>query len=350
MTGELHARAQVNVYSVTPESVGEHQEFRHGYRDRVAATATASEQAGWAGILVPHNLHEVDPWVVAAYLGSITTTLVPLLAVQPACMPPHTAAACAGAYAMLYGRHLHFNLVAGARDDEMCRIGDTLTHDQRYDRLCSYGRILAALLRGEEVDETGEHYSYHRHRLEPYSEVLAQCRIFVAGSSPASMATAEETADVVVTHPRPCPEWRATFLEPLLGRGYDRELGIRVGVLCRPDRDEAWKIAMARFPESWLGRQHTLLKTRSQNSWARDLAQRAMATEEPPSPDDGVYWLGAFRSGRASAPFLVGDYAEVADELAGYLSAGVRHVLLDGGLDEDFGHTRQAVRLAVGSL
>ena len=350
MAGEPHEPVEVNVYSVTPESISEGEEFRNGYRERLAATAAASEQAGWAGILVPHNMHEVDPWVIATYLGSVTTTLVPLLAVQPACMPPHTAAACAGAYAMLYGRPLHFNLVAGARDDEMHQIGDTLTHDERYDRLRHYGRILAALLRGEELDETGDHYSYHRHRLVPWLQVLTRCRIFVAGSSPASMATAEEIADVVVTHPQPYRQWRTTFLEPLLKRGYDREIAIRVGVLCRPERDEAWNIAMTRFPESWLGRQHTLLKTRSQNAWARDLAQRAMATEEPLDRDDGAYWLGAFRSGRASAPFLVGDYAEVADELVGYLRAGVRHVLLDGGLDEDFEHTRRAMRLATSRL
>lgn len=339
----------VNVYSVTPESVSAHEQFRAGFAARLSATAAASERAGWRGILVPHNMHEVDPWVVATYLGSVTTNLIPLLAVQPASTPPHTAAACAAAFAMLYDRPLYFNLVAGARDDEMRRIGDSLSHDERYDRLRTYGQILASLLRGEDVTAEGLYYSYHRFRLEPRPEALDECRIFVAGSSPASLATAEEIADVVVTHPAPQPDWQRDFLQPLLERGYNRDVAIRIGILCRPDREEAWRLAQARFPASWLGRQETLLKTRSQNKWARDLAVRATSAD-PKHDEQDVYWLGAFGSGRASAPFLVGTYQEVAERLNEYLRAGVRHVLLNGGLDEDFLHTRRAVDLAAERL
>ncbi|MCQ4083500.1 LLM class flavin-dependent oxidoreductase [Streptomyces sp. RB6PN25] len=341
----------VEVHSVTPESVSEHQQFRTGFLERLTHAAQASEEAGWSGILVPHNLHEVDPWIVATYLGAVTTSLVPLIAVQPACTPPHTAAACAAAYARLYGRPLDFNLVAGARDDEMRRIGDTLSHDERYDRMRQYGRILRALLNGEEVDECGSHYTYRGFRLEPRPQVLEKCRIFVAGSSPASLATAREIADVVVTHPAPFDEWRESFLEPLLASGYTGRIGIRIGLLCRADGDVAWRTAEERFPESWAGRQETLLKTRSQNVWSRQLALRAV--EEGPQTAAAArepYWLGAFRSGRASAPFLVGAYDEVAERLAEYVGAGVGHVLLNGGLEEDYPHIRRAVERAAGSM
>jgi alkanesulfonate monooxygenase len=245
---------------------------------------------------------------------------------------------------MLYDRPLHFNLVAGARDDEMRQIGDDLPHDRRYDRLREYGRILKALLRGDVVDESGEHYQYRRFRLEPRPAVLERCRIFLAGSSQASLDTAAEIADVVITHPAPYSDWREAFLEPLQEIGYSGEIGIRIGILCRSDADEAWRIATERFPESWIGRQETLLKTRSPNAWSRELAQRAIAEEgEPAGAERDSYWLGAFKSGRASAPFLVGTYAEVARRLGEYTTAGVRHVVLNGGLDEDFEHIRAAI-------
>ncbi len=340
----------VEVLSVTPESVSDHQTFGAGFRERLEHTARASQEAGWSGVLVPHNLHEVDPWIVAAHLGTVTTSLVPLIALQPACTPPHTAAASAAAYAALYGRPLDFNLVAGARDDEMRRIGDTLGHDERYDRMRQYGRVLRALLRGEEVTEDGPYYSYRNFRLEPRPAVLDACRVFVAGSSPASLATAREIADVVVTHPAPFAEWRETFLEPLLESGYTGRVGIRIGLLCRPDGDLAWRIARERFPQSWAGRQETMLKTLSPNAWSRALAVRAGAGTPPEGPGAGQdpYWLGAFSSGRASAPFLVGDPATVAGRLAEYLDAGVGHILLNGGLEEDYPHIRQAVDLATG--
>ncbi len=336
----------MDVYTVVPESVSPHVSFRDNYGTRLAAAARDSEKAGWTGILVPHNLHEVDPWMLASYLGSVTDTLIPLLAVQPACTPPHTAAAAAAAFAMLYDRPLYLNLVAGARDDEMRRIGDRLTHDERYERLRQYGRILRALLRGEVVDERTEYYDYHRFRLEPRPEVLAHCKIFVAGSSPASLRAATDIADVVVTHPAPFAEWRRDFLTPLLASGYSGEIGIRIGMICRQNRDEAWDLAARRFPESWQGRQETLLKTRSHNAWSRELALRSVA-QESNDPTTGQpqdpYWLGAFRSGRASAPFLVGTYAEVGARLAEYTGAGARHVLLNGSYDDDFADIRVAI-------
>ncbi|MHA4779027.1 LLM class flavin-dependent oxidoreductase [Streptomyces sp. MSC1_001] len=332
------------VYSVTPESVSRHEVSEEPYSARVSEVAGGCEAAGWSGMLVPHNLHEVDPWVVATYVGSVTEQLVPLIAVQPASMPPHTAAAMASAYATLYGRPLHFNLVAGARDDELRRTGDSLSHDERYARMRVFGRILRALLRGEVVDEESPFYSYHRFRLEPCPAVLTECKVFVAGSSPASVGVARDIADVVVTHPAPYAEWERTFLRPLLADGYHGEFGIRIGIIARSRREDAWATARERFPETWRGRQETLLKTLSQNEWSRRLASHAM--EEEGEAHGDPYWLGAFRSGRASAPFLVGTHEEVGARLAEYLRAGVGHVLLNGSLEDDYEDINQALAVA----
>lgn len=338
----------MHIYSVTPESVSPFEEFDDTFLTRLTRTAAGCERAGWSGMLVPHNLHEVDPWVVAAYLGSITDRLLPLIAVQPASLPPHTAASMASAYATLYGRPLHFNLVAGARQDELRRTGDLLDHDQRYERLGVYGRVLRALLNGEEVTQEGPHYHYEKFRLEPRPEVLSRCLLFVAGSSPASISVARDIADVVVTHPAPYEQWKRDFLEPLLTDGYTGSFGIRVGLIARPDPQDAWRIALDRFPETWQGRQETLLKTMSHNVWARELATRAVAEEA--APDDASvpdpYWLGAFRNGRASAPFLVGSHEDVGDRLGPYLGAGVEHILLNGSHPTDHEDINRALEVA----
>jgi alkanesulfonate monooxygenase len=341
----------MRIYSVTPESVSEDATVQDGFRVRLDVMARRSERAGWSGMLVPHNLHEVDPWVVTGYLGSVTTTIVPLLALQPACTPPHAAAACASAYAMLYDRPVYFNLVAGARDDEMRKIGDSLSHDERYERLREYAGVLRGLLGGEAVTADGSYYRYRKFRLEPRPKVLEQCKIFIAGSSPASLSVATELADVVVTHPVPFADWREQFLRPLRASDYGGELGIRIGIISRPSGEEAWRIANERFPESWIGEQETVLKTQSPNVWSRELARRAVAEAEdaarPGSAD--CYWLGAFHRGHANTPFLVGTYEEVAQRLAEYTRSGVGHVLLSGSFaeEEDFGHISEAVRLAV---
>lgn len=320
----------MQIYSVTPTLVSTAGGSPLG---RLAETALKCEDAGWSGILVPHNLHEIDPWLVAGQLGSLTERLIPLIAVQPSSLPPHTAAAIAAAFVSLYGRPLYFNLVAGAREDELRSTGDHLSHDQRYERLLEYGRILRALINGEKVDHQSQYYRYDGFRLSPRPETLSQCKFFVAGSSPAGLKVALEIADVVVTHPGPLDVWRSTFLEPLISAGYSGELGIRIGIVARSDREEAWNVAVERFPATRKGALETALKTRSSNAWARQLAGRALA--DGGSQDD-VYWLGAFKTGRVSAPYFVGAHEDVGAGIGEYVQNGVDHILLSNskGADE----------------
>jgi alkanesulfonate monooxygenase len=340
----------MDVYDVTPESDGGPDAPPETFRARLRSAVVRAEREGVSGVLVPHNLREVDPWMVASYIGSVTERLTPLLAVQPACLPPHTAAALAAAYAALFGRPLHFNLVSGAREGELGAVGDTLTHDQRYARLKDFGRVLRQLLDGETVDGQLHHYAYNQYRLVPRPEVLTQCRIFVAGSSPAGMAAALDVADVVVTHPTPFDDWHRECLLPLQAAGYTGELGIRLGIIARSRSTDAWHTARARFPQSWQGHQETLLKTLSPSAWSRALARRAVSEDTEDAQPEGApdpYWLGAFHSGLASAPFLVGAYEEVAAELARYVGAGVNHLLLNGSREDEYAHIRRSVELAL---
>src|SRR5262249_45293295 len=131
--------------------------------------------------------------------------------------------------------------------------------------------------------------------------------------------------------------------------GYEGEFGIRIGIVAREDREDAWKTARDRFPETWQGRQETLLKTVSQNAWSRQLALHAVAEEAEtaaPLHDPDPYWLGAFRSGRASAPFLVGTHQDVGDRLREYLRAGVGHILLNGSHEPDHEDINRALLVA----
>jgi alkanesulfonate monooxygenase SsuD/methylene tetrahydromethanopterin reductase-like flavin-dependent oxidoreductase (luciferase family) len=333
----------VQVYSVTPESLTPDDERGVSLHNRLAHTVRAAETMGCHGMLVPQNMQEIDPWMVACQIGSLSSTLTPLIAVQPACVSPHTAAAAAAAYALLFSRPLYFNLVAGARNDELLQIGDTLDHDQRYERLRAFARLTRGLLDGERVTGDGHFYHYLDFRLQPCPDVLKECRFFVAGSSTASRSVAAE-ADVVITHPAPVGDWLDGSITPLRTGGYTGAVGIRIGIVCRPDSKEAWEVADRRFPESWVGTQETKLKTLSTNSWSRDLAQRVMRDHGAEGARD-PYWLGAFKSGRASAPFLVGNYREVADRLSQYVDGGVEHIVLNAVVDEDYEHVRNALRM-----
>lgn len=327
---------ELNLYSTTPESVNADDPDGRHFRDRLHEDISAADRMGCAGMLVPQNMHEIDPWIVAGEIGARSDLLLPLVAVQPATLPPHTAASIAAAFAVLYGRPMLFNLVAGAREDEMAAVGDALDHDARYARLAAFALLTRTLLEGGTVEGDGTYYDYAGHKLEPCPDLLSECRFFVAGSSPASRAMAVGHADVVISHPAPVDDWEAKFVRPLAADGFTGELGIRIGILARQNRDQAWAEARDRFPQTWLGTQETKLKTLSTNSWSRDLATRALADDSDGADKTAdPYWLGAFSSGAASAPFLVGSVEEVAGRLAEYVRRGVRHVVLNGHRPED---------------
>lgn len=335
----------MDVYTVTPATTGVSTDSSYAARLRQAGLAT--ESMSWSGMLVPHHLDDVDPWMVACHLGSVTSKLIPLLAVQPACVPPHMAASCAAAYAVLYGRPLHFNLITGAKEEELRQLGDTTDHDQRYLRIKEYGSILRTLLTGNSVNMVGKYYTYRGYRLNPRPSVLDECKIFIAGSSPASLDAAQKMADVVVTHPLPFQEWRTNFITLPSRDESQLQLGIRIGIISRQSEDEAWETAFKRFPQSWSGDQITMLKTLSTNVWSRELAERSMngpGDGSPRNEERDVYWLGAFRSGLASAPFFVGTYDRVAERIEQYTTAGVSHILLDSVENEDYVHINIALQ------
>jgi alkanesulfonate monooxygenase SsuD/methylene tetrahydromethanopterin reductase-like flavin-dependent oxidoreductase (luciferase family) len=58
-----------------------------------------------------HSL--VDPWLVAQLVIQATTTLCPLVAVQPVYLHPYAAAKMVATLGHLHGRRVYLNMLAG---------------------------------------------------------------------------------------------------------------------------------------------------------------------------------------------------------------------------------------------
>ena len=101
-------------------------------------------------------------------------------------------------------------------------------------------------------------------------------------------------------------------------------IGIRIGIIVRESKEEAWKLAYERFPQTRGGRVKTLYKTRSENTWSSKIAQISIREEIY----DEVYWTGSFISGKSSFPLLVGDYKAVSNYLNEYIDLGVQKIIL----------------------
>jgi alkanesulfonate monooxygenase len=119
-----------------------------------------------------------------------------------------------------------------------------------------------------------------------------------------------------VKYPRPTSEEDAV-------RTGDSENGIRIGIIARETEDEAWRVAMDRFPETRKGQMtHQLAMQTSDSKWHEQLSQLAKHQESP-------YWLGPFQNYNTFCPYLVGAYKRVAEEVSRYLDLGFRTFILD---------------------
>ena len=294
------------------------------YVRQVIEVARWSERAGCEGLLIYTDNGTVDPWLVAQTVLAHTERLAPLVAVQPVYMHPYSIAKLVASLGLLHGRRVYLNMVAGGFKNDLTALGDPTPHDERYARLVEYTTLVTALLgaAGGPVSFAGRYYQVTNVKLAPCLPPELMPGVFVSGSSEAGLAAAQQLGALAVQYPKPVAEYEAA--PPVDARS----LGIRVGIIARPDGHDAWAAARARFPEDRKGQvMHHLAITVSDSEWHRQLSE--LGREVRGRGDEEPYWMVPFENYKTFCPYLVGSYERVADEIARYVSVGYRTFILD---------------------
>lgn len=297
------------------------------YLREVEQVARWSEEAGCTGILVYSDNSMLDPWIVSERILRVTDSLCPLVAVQPNYMHPYAAAKMAATFGFLYGRRIYFNMVAGGFKNDLVALNDTTPHDKRYSRLTEYTLLMFRLLCGNApVTFEGEFYKTDKLKMTPPLPPELLPGVFVSGSSEAGLQAARAIGAVAVQYPRPVNECAAE--PPAAGL----KCGIRVGLIARADEEKAWSVAEARFPADRKGEiTHQLAMKISDSKWHAQLSETAKKNGDGRS----VYWLRPFETYKTFCPYLVGNYDQVAEELARYVQLGYETFILDIPLSEE---------------
>jgi alkanesulfonate monooxygenase len=304
------------IFSTCPQSK---DVARDAYLRQVADVARWSEDAGCEGILVYTDNSIVDPWLVTQVVIESTERLCPLVAVQPVYMHPYSVAKMVTSLAYLHDRRIYLNMLAGGFRNDLLALGDDTPHDERYDRTTAYTQIILDLLRGDApVTRSGGYYEVTGLRLTPPLPPELFPGVLVSGSSPAGLAAARSLGATPVKYPHPPGEE-----EPPDGE----EFGVRVGIVARDSADEAWRVALERFPEDRTGQiTHKVAMKVSDSHWHEQLSQRV---DEGADGARNPYWLGPFHNYKTFCPYLVGDHATVADQINHYGRLGATTFILD---------------------
>lgn len=318
--------------------------FRYGmsaieYLDKIRIAAGRAEKNGWVAMLVYSDHKQLDPWLVANLMLSVTTKISPLVAVQPVYMHPFSVAKMVSSMSLMYDRPVHLNFISGGFPRDLETLCDTCSHDERYDRVVEYGRIIRTLLSEKSpCSFKGKYYQVNGLQMRFGPALPPHCTpIFTtSGSSPAGLAAARRLKARAIQYLRPWKEYSGVPLSP------DLEYGTRVGIVARDSAEKAWNAARNRYPENPAGAEIREYSVQISDSvWVRELAKEVHVTEGHP------YWLGPYRNNQAACPFLVGAMEEVAFELAGYIEMGLRTFLVeDAESDSDSEQIMTAFKLA----
>lgn len=316
MTGST-INLDIEVFSTCPQSS---TASPGSYLENVVSVARWSEECGCKGILVYTDNSLVDPWIVSQVILQNTTSLCPLVAVQPAYMHPYSVAKMVASLGHLYGRRLYLNMVAGGFTTDLAALNDTTPHDKRYARLVEYTMIINKLLGDQHpVNFDGEFYKVRDLRMMPPLQRDLTPGVFLSGSSEAGLTAARTLKATAVKYPKPAREYCESADE-------DIDSGIRVGIITRENDEDAWKVAQERFPEDRKGQvTHQVAMKVSDSSWHKQLSQLAFDTKTARTP----YWLRPFENYKTFCPYLVGSYEIVSEELAMYMAAGYSTFILD---------------------
>ena len=329
--------SRLQVFSTCPSSLNTPDR----YLERVIQTARWSESAGCTGILIYTDNTLVDPWLVAQTIIQNTRSLSPLVAVQPIYMHPYAAAKIVATLGFLHGRRVFLNMVAGGFKNDLAALHDATPHDKRYERLIEYTGIIRRLLESQApVSFDGEFYKVSNVTFTPRLAADLFPGILVSGSSEAGMAAALAMGAIAVKYPEPPEQCAAAPVS-------ETECGVRIGIVSRKTRDEAWAVAHDRFPADRKGQLTRQLATKiSDSSWHKRLAEVGATANH-----DSAYWLHPFENYQTNCPYLVGSYDDVGFELSRYIAAGYTTFILDIPFSEDeFEHIGEVFQLATRSV
>lgn len=322
--------------------------------DDVDTQVVRARTIGASGALIFASLSAPDPWALAARVLSDSRgpKLVPLVAVSPDYMPPHTLAKLARDTSLLFDSRVDLNLITGATPTDRSAIcSPELDHRARYERLTEYAAVLRTAWSLSTVTFNGTYYQYQNAKVACCLPESSQPRLFVAGASADSRAVASSANAIHLTHPAPAAEYGEWAREWLDGTDIE-SVAVRVGIVARSSRAAARAAVSTLFPVSRSSTRTALEKRLSESVWSAAMARRISEVDSAGYIDE-VYCLAAFQSGVESMPLIVGTYADVGRYVAEYLAPGLARTLVLGSIqsDEEAKHTAEAVanvRMALG--
>ncbi len=307
--------------------------------------ATAIDDLGFRGALLPTGRSCEDSWVIASSLISSTKQMRFLVAIRPGLMSPGLAARMAATFDRLSRGRMLINIVTGGDPIELAGDGLHLSHDDRYRLTDEFLTVWRNALEGTEEEFNGEFLQVKGSKLlfpavqKPYPP------LYFGGSSDAALEIAAKHVDVYLTWGEPPADVAAkvaTARAAAARQGRTLRFGIRLHLIVRETTEEAWRAAndLIRYADdaAIANAQKALAQHDSVGQQRMRQLHGGNRDKLEVSPN---LWagVGLLRGGAGTA--LVGDPAVVAERMKEYAALGIDTFICSG-----YPHLEEAYRVA----
>ena len=310
-----------------------------------------AEECGVESVLMAIGFTRPDPIALSAALGMRTERMTFMVACRPGLVSPTLFVQQINTLSALTGGRVSVNIVTGHSPKELRYYGDTLSHDERYQRTEEFVAVCRAFWhRDGGVSFRGKFYTIEEGKLNtPFvSSARSAPEIYVGGNSELAARLAVEHADCLWRFPEASSTLRPS-VESVVSRG--KEVGLLVSIITRATREEALEHARAlieRAGEKAREANREWGKRSDSVGFRANLALGESGGSEWLSP---CLWTGAIPYLGAPSIALVGSREEVARELVEYGKMGVSQFLFMGWPDlEEMTHFGREVRPIVREL
>lgn len=305
----------------------EEQEITQAYRIELAR---AAERQGYDSILSITTARNYEPFIATSFLAAHTERIKFITAIRPGFTHPTWVANQAATFQEMSNNRLYINIVTGSHEGELRALGETLDKAHRLERTDEFFDVLKLSFKGEPFDYKGKYYDIEQGGLPRKLEVSP--KLFIGGSSDASVALAGKQAEVHLSYSETPPQIAETIgrvREAAAQHGREIEFGILISVIARETSKEAWAETdriLDNLDHEKVQEYKRFIATRNSVSEAR-VQSLSQGTDLRDRESLKVYpniWVGANRT------TLVGSYDEVAERIEEYTAAGVKHFLIGG--------------------
>ncbi len=294
--------------------MNDRQQADFNFKDIAKTVVDYSVDIGFEYTLMTVGDKRIDPWVISQFCLSLDPNFSPLIAVNPSYQHPVSVVKKLISLKNLYPSNVAINLVTGSFFGELRAINDNLDFEARTNRLNEFYLSMLALISSEKSHFKGDFYQVQSAEIYPKYN-FGSFDFFVSGSMTNEFKSNKQA--YFVRSIRPVSEMQKAQVP---------NCGLSLGICARSSKEEALSEINRIYPPNRKGEMLFSISIANNltpwNKWLKNYLDEN-------SDEVSTYFLKPMKNFWSSAPYVVGSYQEVADQLSAYVELGYQFFILD---------------------